>query len=294
MNKETGEFELSPGAIPNLQFWDHVKRNLDKLGADGQAFSKALRGHLDELVPSYKDARSGAAKYFGEEDALNAGAKFATMSSRDAIPIAEARKGLAAMNEAERKLFETGFVSNLMAKVESLKDGQDIVKQIYDSDFAKKQVVLALGPEKAAKLEAHLLAERAMNGLKNAVQGNSTTVRQWVEAGLAGGATTYGGISTYNQDPTQMGIAALAGALTLGSRKIDQRVSRRVAEMLASDDPKVMQNAINMIARSETLRNAFRSLNLPVTRAAAQHAGDVPVLQQLQGPVPSGTENEQR
>src|SRR5688572_27891103 len=78
LNKATGEFELQSGVTPSLQFWDHVKRNLDKLGADGQAFSKALRGHLDELVPDYKTARAGAAAAFGAEEALEAGQKFVT------------------------------------------------------------------------------------------------------------------------------------------------------------------------------------------------------------------------
>jgi hypothetical protein len=267
---------------PNLQFWDIVKRNLDKTGSpEARDWARVLRDHLDDLVPSgsYKEARSGAAKFFGAEDALEAGAKFATMSGRDAISLAEARKGLAKMNPAERKLFETGFVSNLISKVESLRDGQDVVKNIFNSEFARNQIKLAIGETRAAELEAKLLAERAMNGIKTAIQGNSTTVRQWVERGLAGGATGLGGVGTYNMDPQAIGVAALTGAIVAGGKKIDQRVARRVAEMLASDNPKITEAGNKIIAKSGVLREAFRKLDLPSARVGGEQAGAVPPLQ---------------
>lgn len=278
LNKQTGAFELADGATPNLQFWDHVKRNLDKLGAEGNAFSKALRGHLDDLVPSYKDARSGAAKFFGEEDALEAGAKFAAMSGRDSIKIHEARRGLAAMKPEERKLFEAGFVSNLIAKIESAPPGRDVVKLIFNSETAKQQIQLALGAERAGQLEAQLLTERAMNGLKTAIQGNSTTARQWIERGLAGGATTVGGVSAYNTDPVSMTTAALVGALTFGAKKIDQRVARRVAEMLASDNPAILKRGVDLVAKSSAMRETFRKLDVPVARVGGSQASSVPAM----------------
>lgn len=279
LNRETGALELQPGVTPNLQFWDHVKRNLDQMGAEGQAFSRALRNHLDDIVPSYAEARAGAAKFFGAEDALEAGAKFATMGGRDAISLAQARKGLAAMSPEERKLFETGFVSNLIAKVESLRDGQDVVKNIFNSETARTQIRLALGEEKAAQLEAKLLAERAMNGVKNAIQGNSTTARQWIERTLAGGATGVGGIGAYETDPKKLTAAALTGAIVAGSRRIDQRVARRVAEMLASDNPAILKAGEKLIQKSTALRDAFRKLDLPSARIGGEQAPAVPVLQ---------------
>jgi len=279
LNRETGALELTPGATPNLQFWDHVKRNLDQMGAEGQAFSKALRNHLDELVPSYKDARAGAAKYFGAEDALEAGAKYATMGGRDALSMAEAHKGLSKMGPADRKLFETGFVSNLIAKIESLKDGQDVVKNVFNSEHARNQIRLVLGEAKAADLEARLLTERAMNGIKNAIQGNSTTARQWIERGLAGGATGLGGVGVYDTDPSKLSVAAMAGALAAGSRHIDHRVARRVAEMLASDNPEVLKAGTKLVAKSQALREAFRKLDVPAARVGGEQAPVIPALQ---------------
>ncbi len=272
---KTGEFMR-----PNLQFWDIVKRNLDKTATqESKDWARVLREHLDDLVPSYKDARSGAAKFFGAEDALEAGAKFATMSGRDAMSIADARKGLSKLGPADRKLFETGFVSNLIAKVEDLKEGQDVVKNIFNSEFAKKQINLVLGEQRTAELEAKLLSERAMNGINNALKGNSTTARQWIERTMAGGSTAVGGVGAYNLDPQQVGAAVFFGALTAGSRKIDQRVARRVAEMLASDNPKLLEAGNKIVARSQAMRSALLKLDLPAVRVAGEQSSAVPAIQ---------------
>jgi hypothetical protein len=288
MNRETGLLELQPGSIPNLQFWDHVKRNLDKMGAEGQAFSKALRAHLDDIVPSYATAREGAARFFGAENALEAGAKFATMSGTDAISIGAARKALSQLNPSERKLFETGFVANLIAKIEQLKDGQDIVKQIFNSEFARHQITLVLGEAKAARLEAHLQVERAMDRIRPAVQGNSSTARQLLEAGIAGAtsptalATAAGGISSYSSGNVGPGDALLAG-LTFAGRKgklrIDENVARRVAQMLASDNPGAINAATQVVARTPWLLTLFRKLELPAARIGGQQAPVAPALQ---------------
>jgi hypothetical protein len=240
-----------------------------------------LREHLDDLTPSgsYKEARSGAAKFFGAEDALEAGAKFATMSGRDAMSLAEAHKGLSKMGPADRKLFQTGFISNLIAKVEALKDGQDVVKNIFNSPHARNQIKLVLGETKAAELEARLLTERAMNGIKNAVQGNSTTARQWIERGMAGGATGLGGVGAYDSDPQKIGVAALVGALAAGSRHIDTKVARRVAEMLASGNPAILKAGTQIVAKSQALREAFRKLDVPAARVGGEQAPIMPALQ---------------
>jgi hypothetical protein len=66
-------------ALPNLQFWDSVKKNLDAVGdRQAQDFSRVLRDRLDELVPSYKDARGVASRFFDARDALEAGEKAVT------------------------------------------------------------------------------------------------------------------------------------------------------------------------------------------------------------------------
>jgi hypothetical protein len=118
-----------------------------------------------------------------------------------------------------------------------------------------------------------------MNGIKNAIQGNSTTARQWIERGMAGGATGLGGVGAYESDPQKIGAAALFGALTAGSRHIDTKVARRVAEMLASDNPQILKAGTALVAKSKELREAFRTLNIPSARVGGIQAPAVPALQ---------------
>jgi hypothetical protein len=104
-----------------------------------------------------------------------------------------------------------------------------------------------------------LRIEGVMDLARHAVQGHSSTVRQWVEHTLAGGAAGFGSISLYNMDPGQMTSAAVAAALLAGRRGIDQRVARRVAEMLTANDPNVLGRGIRLVARNERLMDGLRA-----------------------------------
>lgn len=266
----------NPVAVPNLRFWDEVKKNLDKVGTrDAQDFSRVLRGHLDELVPEYQSARAGAAHFFGAEDALEAGQNFvrANLGNR------EARAALARMSETERQLFQDGFVSRFVETLEAIGDRRNVLNQIAATPAAHEKLNIALGPQRAAELEANLRVEGVMDLARGAVQGNSTTARQLAELGLAGGVGSVGAYGAYNTDPTQMAYAAMAGALLAGRRNIDQRVARRVAEMLVSNDPAVLQRGIRIVGRSEAMMDGLRTADRKVASIGGQQAAQVPALQ---------------
>jgi hypothetical protein len=91
-------FRRGPNGVPtypNLQFWDYAKRALDdaanaaRRGGRNEeastlgALSRQMRGELDQLVPSYAQARSTAAAFFGAENALEAGQNFVTSKLRN-------------------------------------------------------------------------------------------------------------------------------------------------------------------------------------------------------------------
>lgn len=276
MNRETGQFELAQGATPNLQFWDHVKRNLDKMGAEGQAFSKALRGHLDELVPSYRDARAGAAKAFGAEDALEAGQKF--VSSK--MDTREAARAMAKLSPLERKVFQDGFISEFTNKLNQLGDRRTVLNQIAESPAARQRLDMVLGPQKAQELEAMLRIEGIMDIARGAVQGNSTTARQLAEIGLAGGAygLSGGGLNPLS-DPGAVMSAAVAYGAARGRNKVNENLAKRVGEMLASQDPAVFLRGIKVVANNKQLFNALRGADQGLARIGGGQAGGVPALQ---------------
>lgn len=276
LNKQSGYFELDAGATPNLQFWDHVKRNLDGMGAEGKSFSRALRDHLDQIVPEYKAARAGAAAFFGAENALEAGQNFVRSKGRNS----DAARELAKMTPHERDLFQDGFVSRYIADLKESGDRRSILNKIAESPAARERLNMVLGPQKSKELEAVLRVEGIMDLARPAIQGNSTTARQLAELGLAGG--TYGiatGGNVLSPDPTALMNAALVYGAARGRNKINESVSRKVAEMLASDDPKVLMRGIKVVVGNNQLFNALRSLDKSLARISGEQSAGVPALQ---------------
>ncbi len=256
---------------PTLELWDLVKRQIDqdinvaKRAGKNEDVStltgvkNAILTKLDAAVPEYKAARQGAAGFFGAENALEAGQEFVTKNF--AIP--QTRDALARMSPAERQLFQDGFISRYMEILDKIPDRADVVRRIYNNPDAQKKFQLVLGPQRSAEMEAMLRIENIMQQGLRAVQGNSTTAAQLITAGAAGaGAGGYLGF-----DPTTSGVAS---ALALaGKRGIDTRVALKVAEMLTSSDPAVLNRGLKMVAGNGRLMSAIRSADAASVRVGA-------------------------
>lgn len=262
----TGALRMTPNTRPTLQFWDHVKRNLDKMGTgEARQAARVLRDHLDELVPEYKIARRGAAQAFGAEDALDAGEKFVTSRMQNE----EAARALTKMSTAERQLFREGFADALVRRVGEAGDRRNVViNGMFASPAARERIVIALGKERARELEAVLRIEGVMDMARHAL-GNSTSIRQYVELGLAGGTSAYG----YATGDWRAAGLAIGGILTRhGVGLIDRNVAKKVGQMLASSDPNVVKNGIRTIARSDAMLDALRNAMAGTGAVAGQRA----------------------
>lgn len=258
---------------PNLQFWDYTYRELRDAGQaafrvgrkeEGGAIgdiARTMRGELDRIVPEFGNARSAAAKFFDAEDALEAGQNFvrANLANR------ETRVVLAKMSPTERQLFQDGFVSRFIETLGAVSDRRNVLNQIANSPSAREKLNIALGPERAAQLETRLRVEGIMDLSRQATQGNSWTAKRLYDLGLAGGAGA-GAIGSYNMDPQQIAFGGVLAAISSGGKKIDQRVARRVAEMLVSQDPKVLQRGIALVAKNQRLLDAFRSTDQRIAK----------------------------
>lgn len=275
-----GQITLNRGpngvpTFPNLQFWDYTRRELSnaadkaaRAGANEDAsrigqLARAMNKELDQLVPAYGNARAGAARFFGAENALEAGKKFVTEN----FSIPRTREALAAMSPLERQLFQDGFVSHYVEMLRQVPDRADVTRRIYNSDAAREKIHLALGKQRADELEAMVRLETIMQMQTRAVQGNSTTAAQIATLGLAGAAG--GGYLGF--DPSASGVAAALA--TAGKRGVDARVAQKIAELLTSKDPAVIQRGIQAVARSPHMMKALRSIDLAGTKAGA---GQVP------------------
>lgn len=284
-------FTRGPNGVPtypNLAFWDAAKKELDdaagaaaRAGRNGEAstlrdLARTLREELDAAVPSYQQARAGAAHFFGAEDALEAGQNFVSRN----MSANEARRALTQMSPQERQLFQDGFVSRFVETLNQTGDRRSILNKIAESPAAREKLNVALGRVRAEELEAGLRVEGIMDLARNAVQGNSTTARQLAELGLAGGAYGFsgGGINPF-ADPGAALNAALVYGAARGRNVINERLSRRVAEMLVSNNPQTITRGIRTIARNQTMFNSLRSADRGLARVGGEQSGGLPALQ---------------
>lgn len=266
-------------AYPNIQLWDYAARELQDKAREAprgtqQAalyndLARALKNELDRIVPEYRAAREGAAGFFGAENALEAGQNFVGAGKR--LGIDESRAAIARMSPQERQLFQDGYVSQLVDKLNAVPDRRNVLNMIGESPAALEELRVALGPARAAELEAGLRVEGIMDLARNAVQGNSWTTRRLYDLGLATG-TGLGGVGTYNMDPKEAASGALIAALSSGGKRIDARVMQRVAEMLASNDPHVLTRGLQIVARQGNLMQALRETDRRIAAAGAENA----------------------
>jgi hypothetical protein len=282
INSQTNARWVNNGK-PTLEFWDLVKRQIDQdinvakragRNEDVKTLTEvknALVSKLDDAVPTYPTARAGAAAAFGAEDALEAGAKFVTSNMTPAA----ARKALAQMSPQERQLFQDGFVSEFIGTLNKIGDRRSVLNKIAESPVAREKLNIALGPQKAAELEAGLRVEGIMDLARSAVQGTSMTARYLAEWGLAGGS----GVSLYTGDPTAMMSAALVWGAARGKGKINENLARRVAEMLASNDPAILLRGIRTVTRNQQMFNSLRAVDQRLARIGGNQSPGVPALQ---------------
>src|SRR5262245_60730587 len=274
------QFNRGPTGVPvypDLQYWDLVRRELSDSATaafrsgrstEGRRlanFADRMNAELDQAVPSYQQARQGAAAFFGAGDALEAGQAFATRNfAADAT-----RQAVANMTPQERALFRDGFVSRLLEKMGGVGNQRNIAA-MFDNPNMQEKLALALGRQGAREFEASLRIETVLDRARTAL-GNSTTARQWVELGLAGGAGVLGG-GGLDLNPESLAWGALAAGLARGRQHINARLSQEVARMLMSRDPAILQRGMRVIASHEGLMENLRALGGGAAITGAQQA----------------------
>jgi hypothetical protein len=193
-------------------------------------------------VPADRQARAGAALFFGAEDALDAG-KMAWQAPKG---IDETRRAWQGMSATEKEAFRVGLVGEVMDQVRSVNNRSNLMRT-FDTDAKKALLEMALGPAKARELEAFIRVEDIMDQMRGAL-GNSTTARQLVELGIAGGIGAGAGFvgsggNLNTAAATSMLLAAGRYGLRSLQKRVDEGVLRKVAEMLVSGDEAALNRA---------------------------------------------------
>lgn len=304
---------------PNLQYWDAVKKELDGIakmakrsgdprGDVAANMSRTLRAELDKAVPSYGNARGIAAQYFGESNALEAGQKLAGKKVDPKV----IKDVMAKMKPDEKDLFREGYASDWAGRViGDHADSRDITKAMFNSPNERERALAVFGPQGMQTMQTRMTLETIMDGARKAM-GNSTTARQLIEAGLAGGAL--GGYEGYEHGGLWGGLAGTAAGagqaafarkqfaqqISAGAGKligkVDARTAKLVAELLTSNDPSKLQQGLRMAQKNQKIADGLRGIADRMAlagnnKAVAPYVG--PHLGPLQGPVPATADDKQ-
>lgn len=268
----TGGASPSP-VLPSVQYWDYVKRALDQMGTPtSRQYSRILRNNLDQLVPEYATARAAAQPthfFDGASNAYEAGGNFFNSGDRFGV---DARRHIGNMTDQEQRLFQDGYATSLIEKIERSPDRRNIVNNLANSTESRREIETALGHTRLNQIQVRMHVENIMEQARGAVQGNSTTARQLSELGLAGGTgllMSGGNPNPMSWDPATMISAALAYGARRTGNTINANVSRQVAEMLASNDLGRVRTGMRMIAGNPQMRDALRIADQSVSRSAA-------------------------
>jgi hypothetical protein len=291
---EAGQLINQPGKAPiypDMEFWDRTRRVLsgraqqafrtgDKdTGGYYQGLATALNAELDRLVPNYRTVRQGAAGFFGADNALDAG-RSAVGNYSNPVKLRAAQAAKARMTEEQQRLFEQGYLQQLVDRLDAQGAGAgrtNLLNRLETSSAARSELELGLGRQGTMEVLTRLRVENVMDRMRGAL-GNSTTVRQLFEAGLAGGAPV-GLLGEYMFGHKEASVGGALGALLSISNKrmgiyVNQAVARRVGELLASSDLGAVQRGIDMVSRNPTLRRAVTHLDNVLARAFTAPTGE--------------------
>src|SRR5215472_7147053 len=262
---------------PNIQLWDYAQRNISGLaraagraGNDSEAsrlggLAAQLRSALDKEVPEFGEARGVAANYFGGNNAIEAGQKAVNFKG----DIRDLRRSVAELRPAERGIFQEAYLDGWAKKFENMPVSSDVTRPLLPPATMQRIEAVA-GPEAASRLGAFVDRERVYDALRKAL-GNSTTARQIIEAGLAGGAAGAGLAEIMGRNPIE---GFIGGAGTLGFKSavpklasvgfksalgyVDRNTAKRVAELLTSSDAEPIMRGLREASKNARIGQALR------------------------------------
>lgn len=261
-------------ALPSLEFWDIVQRNLrrtettarrqgdDTLAGTTAQLRRMLNNELDGAVPEFQRARQGAYEFFQAEDALEAGRNAVNLTRQ----VPEMRQAYARMSAADRQAAAVGYASSLIDMIGAARDRVNVIQQVFGSPARRELNELFLGPARAREVEAFVHMENALDQLRTAVSGNSSTAQQLIAAGVLGGA---GGLwASGGNVNTALTSAALLAAgrrgLQMLGKRVDDMVMQRIAEILVSDDPALINQAVRNATLSAQHMDALRAFGVGI------------------------------
>lgn len=234
----------------SLQTLDYVKRGLDDVLYSGKVTGsigrternkimdaqKGFLQTLDDMVPSYAQARAAWAGPTAMKEALEEGQKALTMTS------SEVRRAIGDLTPAQLEQFKVGALASMRDKMQATGDGRDLVKVVYGSPEKREILKALVGDDEFVRLEQQFAREKTMRRVGDKIRGNSGTVERQIarddfeaETNLANAVVSRG--------PVRGGLDYI---LRSGSG-VPQATADALGPMLFSTNPRAQQMTLQQL-----------------------------------------------
>ena len=245
---------------PDMEWLDLWKRGMDAvvearykesgtLGASAKGVRDALRDHLDDIVPEYKNVRSTYAGYSAAMDAAEQGKNFmrSAMSEtgKDIMEVGDIPK----MGDHELSAFRSGMASVIREQLKTKPFGANIAT-FFDTPAKHEKLNAVLGPANAKRFLAGMDAEMKMARTYGELQGSQTAQR--LSAGEA-----MGDVRGLAADAMGMKAGSPISGLNMVARAVEAinapptAVAREVADMMATQSPRRQADVLGLLMQPE-------------------------------------------
>ena len=226
--KNVSPVSSTPNRLPNLQFWDQVKRNLDdQIGSainTGQKdevrrltnLKSRLLNELDSKVEGYANARSAASDNFGASNALEAG--YNSMKGMNAFKSQDFTDAFNKMSDSEKQLFAEGAVGYLNENIQN--NGLNSFLKSVSKPAIAQRIKLAIGEENYNQILGRAQSEHLLQNTPSPeLHAPSSALSQAATTGVTTGALTTAGEMAYNafQHGLGSGMTGTQQAVALGA-----------------------------------------------------------------------------
>lgn len=275
-NPEWGIVVPYKGSKGNLNYWDEVKRQLDRMYATEDPNTvKNIKGiltdKLDTHVEGYRQARDVASDTFRASSAPEAGMNF--MSNLDALERGEIASAIREYNPQQRKAFNAGVMQSIYDAADK---GQisSLAEKMMKNRIFQEKLQTALGNENFSVLRGKILSENLAQKAYENYERSAKKAGRDIPSPYKGGLLASGASllafdvpmvqSTLQQlkvNPTATTMFIVSGLLGYGGVKAfnagERRVVGRMLNLIEREDPRSFRELDELTRKHPNLYNAI-------------------------------------
>jgi hypothetical protein len=299
---------IARGAPPNLEFWDAMKRSLNdkyislsnrsnplysgEIASQVASANKSMTNALTNRFQPYKEALDFGKRYFGEQDAYDAGLNFFKQASgatrTDPVMWSQYLKSANTYSPQEIKNFQMGLLQfaksdpAFVARAYADKKGAGALTR--DNMSKVKNII----PPSLAQSIADASQMHNISALESTLRANvgpsapGSNLGAWgVLGGIGSAAAEHfspGVLAAIAKDPYAIASAVAAGTAYAAKKgynafadSMERRRADAVLELINTGDPQILAQIRRSMATNKTVRDGINAIELGLSNAVSSN-----------------------